>query len=134
MLAGRCLVVDDSPTIRLTLKAMLERLGVPAARVDVAATGEDAMRLFEAQGPDLVFLDVEMPDVEGHEVCRRMLEQRPLARIVAVTGLDRTDPRVRDLVTRGAFDVVHKPLRLDRMQALLDEVRRESMSGVERIR
>lgn len=134
MLVGRCLVVDDSPTIRLTLKAMLERLGVPASRVDMAATGEDAMRLFEDEAPELVFLDVEMPDVEGHEVCRRMLDLRPLAKVVAVTGLERNDPRVRDLVTRGAFDVVQKPLRLDRMQALLDEVRRESMAGSDRIR
>lgn len=132
-MVSSCLVVDDSATIRLTLKGMLERSGVPHLRIFLAETGREGVRVFQEREPDLVFLDVEMPDLPGEEACRRMLAHRPLAKVVGLTGLERSDPRVRDLLAQGCFEVLEKPLRLEKVRDLLDQVRRES-PGFEGIR
>jgi CheY-like chemotaxis protein len=132
-LRQKFLIVDDSPTIRLVLKSMVERLGVPPSHVRTADTGQGGIAAFQEFAPDVVFLDIEMPGVEGHEVCRAMLGVNPLAKIVATTGCDRSDPRVRNIIGQGGFDVVEKPLRLERVMQVLDQIDRESRN-VERIR
>lgn len=127
------LIVDDSPTIRLVLKGMVERLGASPANVHTAETGQGGIDAFRELSPDVVFLDIEMPGVEGHEVCRAMLGLNPLAKIVATTGCERSDPRVRNIIGQGGFDVVEKPLRLERVMQVLDAIEREGRN-VERIR
>jgi CheY-like chemotaxis protein len=132
-LRQKFLIVDDSPTIRLVLKGMVERLGVPPSLIRTAESGQGGIEAFQEFSPDVVFLDIEMPGVEGHDVCRAMLGLNPLAKIVAITGCDRNDPRVRNIIGQGGFDVVEKPLRLERVTQVLDSIDREGRN-VERIR
>ncbi len=123
------LVVDDSPTIRLALRSMLQRAGIPEGGIVDADTGEMAVRLFGERNPDVVFLDIEMPGLDGEAVATELLRVRPTAKLILTTGLERNDPRVRRLVSLGAFDVVEKPLRRERIEdvlRLLDESEREA--------
>lgn len=129
----KILIVDDSPTIRVVLKTMVERLGVSPSHVRTADSGDAGVAAFQEFAPDVVFLDIEMPGTEGHEVCRAMLALNPLAKVVATTGCERTDPRVRNVIGQGGFDVLEKPLRLERVGQVLEQIRREDMN-VERIR
>jgi two-component system chemotaxis response regulator CheY len=115
----KALLVDDSPTIRMVLRAMLQQAGVPEGGIVEASTGESAVTLFRESKPDVVFLDVEMPGLDGEGTAMAMLREHPLAKLVLTTGLERTDPRVRRLVSLGAFDVVEKPLRRDRIEDVL---------------
>ena len=101
------LVVDDDADARLVMRAALRKAGF---EVRLAEGGKDALRQFEAEPCDMVMLDVDMPDLGGHEVCaalRRMAGT--LLPIVMVTGMD--DLRsVEAAYQAGATDFVAKPV------------------------
>src|SRR5215204_1706466 len=88
------LVVEDDP---VTLDAMNQLLTLSGYAVAVAATGEEALRLVEASPPDVVFVDLQLPGIDGFEVASRLRSapapKRPL--VVAVTGHDGPEYRQR---------------------------------------
>ena len=63
------LVVDDEPSARATIVALLTPMG---HRIEQAGDGTTALRMVEQVRPDLVLLDLMMPDMDGYEVCRRL--------------------------------------------------------------
>jgi uncharacterized protein (TIGR02266 family) len=112
------LVVDDTPLIRELAALFLARAG----RVFTAASGEEAMALAAVVQPDLVFVDLGMPGMDGATLCRR-LKEHPLhagVPVVLLTSGDSADERERG-VRAGADDVIPKPV--ERLQ-LLDAARR----------
>jgi DNA-binding response OmpR family regulator len=118
MKRGRVLVVDDDADIRGLLRQLLERAGYEV--VD-APNGRDGLRMFYSTPPDLVLLDVNMPDLDGWKTLERIrdLSDVPVVMLTARTGeLD----KVRGLKT-GADDYVTKPFGrqelLARVEALL---------------
>ncbi|MBE9225246.1 response regulator [Phormidium sp. LEGE 05292] len=64
------LIVDDEPHIRLLLEQTLEDLEDEGVEILTASNGEDALEIIKTQKPDLVFLDVMMPKMNGFEVCK----------------------------------------------------------------
>jgi CheY-like chemotaxis protein len=90
----RVLVVDDSEDATELLGVMLEQLGYEHNR---AHSGAEALRAFEAHRPDVVLLDLGLPDMDGCAVAQEMQKVRPNAVLVAVTGYgdDRTIEAVR---------------------------------------
>jgi putative two-component system response regulator len=102
------LVVDDGAANRDLIEACLA--GVDC-EVRMAADGQTALMMVEARAPDLVLLDVQMPGMDGYEVCRR-IKANPnlrLVPVVMITSLDRTSDRVRALES-GADDYMSKPV------------------------
>jgi putative two-component system response regulator len=102
------LVVDDSVANRELIEACLA--GVDC-EVRAAADGPGALRMIESRTPDLVLLDVQMPGMDGYEVCR-LIKANPSCRllpVVMITSLDRTEDRVRALES-GADDYMSKPV------------------------
>lgn len=104
----RVLIVDDDPTTRLLARETLEQAGFVV--VD-AADGEAALAVLEGGEPDLVLLDVDMPGIDGFEVCRRMRAIADAARlpIVMITGLDDT-VSISRAYEHGATDFISKPI------------------------
>lgn len=101
------LVADDDPTARLLMKAALEKHGY---RVVLAEDGAQALRLFQAEPCDLVMLDVDMPQVDGFQVCASLrLDAHAEQPIVMVTGMDDLESIDRAFAT-GATDFIAKPL------------------------
>jgi diguanylate cyclase (GGDEF)-like protein/PAS domain S-box-containing protein len=101
------LVVDDDAGARILMRAALRKAGYEAR---LAVGGEDALRQFRAAPCDMVMLDVDMPDLDGHEVCAALREfAGPLLPIVMVTGMDdlRSVERAFDA---GATDFIAKPV------------------------
>ena len=103
---GTILVVDDTPTNVRLLAAILEPRG---HTVLTATNGPDALRLAEEQNVDLVLLDIQMPDMNGYEVCRRLREQERTAvvPVVMITAAG-NEEKVRALEA-GADDFVLRP-------------------------
>jgi putative two-component system response regulator len=102
------LVVDDGAANRQLLEAYLAGID---CEVRLAESGPMALELIEAEPPDLVLLDVQMPGMDGYEVCRR-IKSAPRGRllpVVMITALDHTDDRVRALES-GADDFMSKPV------------------------
>src|SRR6266849_3266800 len=102
------LVVDDGVANRELVQAYLAGLDCD---VRVAEDGSSALAQIKAEPPDLVLLDVQMPGMDGYEVCRR-IKAGPRGRllpVVMITALNQTDDRVRALEA-GADDFLAKPL------------------------
>lgn len=96
----RILVVDDHPVVRDGLVAML-RTQPDFEVVGEAGTGMDAVRWALSLRPDLMFLDLELPDLDGVEVIRRVRAQAPQVRIVVFTAFDR-DEQIVGAIRAGA--------------------------------
>src|SRR5215472_12364041 len=90
---GRVLIVDDTPANLALLAEMLMNRGY---EVSVATNGPRALNLVEAAPPDLVMLDVSMPDMDGYEVCRRLQARPSTARIpiIFLSALDETADKI----------------------------------------
>lgn len=84
----KILIVDDDPSIRMLYKEELEDEGYD---VVTASSGEEALRLFEEANPDLVTLDILMPDMDGIQVLRKMKEKKPRLPIIMSTAYDYRD-------------------------------------------
>lgn len=84
----KILVVDDDAHI---LRLYEEELKEEGYDIVVAGTGEDAMKMFEKENPDLVTLDILMPDIDGISLLRRMKELRPRMPIIMSTAYDYRD-------------------------------------------
>jgi PAS domain S-box-containing protein len=101
------LVVDDDADARLMMRAALRKAGF---EVRLAGGGEEAQAQFRAAPCDMVMLDVEMPDISGHELCAILREQAgPLLPIVMVTGSDDVQS-VERAYQHGATDFIAKPV------------------------
>lgn len=127
------LIVDDSPVIRQTLEKMLERLGSADAQIWTAETSKGALETFREQDPDVVFMDIQLPDVDGEQTAKVILTEDPQTRVIAITGLMEDDQRVRDMISMGAFDFVQKPIHSSDVEELLHLLDQED-SGAGRIR
>ncbi|MEO5964910.1 MAG: response regulator transcription factor [Candidatus Limnocylindrales bacterium] len=122
-LGAHVLVVDDEPAITDLLATALRYMGY---QVTTAATGHAALVAAATANPDLVILDVMLPDLDGFEVCRRLREQRDFVPVIFLSARDSEDDRVTGFV-RGGDDYVTKPFSLEeltlRIGALLRRVR-----------
>ena len=116
------LVVDDEPAITELLATALRYMGY---QVTVAATGFAALDAAATAAPDLVVLDVMLPDIDGFEVCRRLRAARDFVPVIFLSARDSEDDRVTGFV-RGGDDYVTKPFSLEeltlRIGALLRRV------------
>jgi two-component system KDP operon response regulator KdpE len=120
------LAVDDEAGILRLIRLELSEQGY---RVVVASDGEEAIRTFEQQRPDVVVLDIMLPDMSGLEVMRR-LRERSNTPIILLTARDHDEDKVRGLEL-GADDYVVKPFNPQeltaRVRAVMRRAVRESM-------
>lgn len=121
LVALRVLVVDDHTDLADSLATVIEHFGHQA---QTAATGELALAQMEAWAPDLVLVDVGLPDMTGYEVAQqaRMHLWGQAMTLIAMTGWGGIEDQKRSLAV-GFDQHILKPLDLDRLRALLDSVR-----------
>jgi adenylate cyclase len=118
---AKILVVDDTPK---NVKLLADLLTVKGYSVITATSGREALALVDAARPDLILLDVVMPEMSGYEVCRTIRENSSagMLPIVMVTALDPTQERIKGL-DAGADDFLTKPINqselLARVRSLL---------------
>jgi two-component system, OmpR family, response regulator len=123
--ATRVLVVDDEPNICALLSATLR---LTDFEVRTAAGGHDALIVAEEFEPDLVVLDVMLPDLDGFQVARRLRASRPVP-VLFLTARDAVEDRISGL-TVGADDYVTKPFSLEEVVLRIRAILRRSRSEV----
>jgi phosphate regulon transcriptional regulator PhoB len=123
-MAREVLVVEDEPDIRRLVVLHLEREGF---RCRTAATGSDALREVKAAAPDLVVLDLMLPEVDGLEVCRRLRRDTSTAAIPIIMLTAKSDEVDRIVgLEVGADDYVGKPFSPKELVARVRAVLRRS--------
>jgi two-component system LytT family response regulator len=116
----RALIVDDEPLARTGIRQLVEPLD-DVTVVAEAADGPDAVQQIETHDPDLVFLDVQMPEMSGLEVVREVgVEAMPLT--IFVTAYDQY---ALDAFEAHALDYLLKPIEEERFEEALDRARRQ---------
>ncbi|MBP7694692.1 MAG: response regulator transcription factor [Anaerolineales bacterium] len=120
------LLVDDDDAIRAGLSPALQRAGF---RVVEARNGVEALKLVDVHAPDLIALDILMPELDGREVCRRLRQAGNWTPIIMLTQISATGEKIASL-EEGADDFLNKPFDsyelIARARALL---RRQAVAG-----
>ncbi|RYY59004.1 MAG: response regulator, partial [Comamonadaceae bacterium] len=114
------LVVDDNVDAADTVAELLELSGVATRK---AYTGEEALQVYEAHGADALILDIGLPGIDGHEVCRRIRARAagPQPVVVALTGWGQDSDREHAL--QAGFDEhLAKPADIERLMAVLNRL------------
>jgi two-component system OmpR family response regulator len=122
MAGERLLLVDDEDNLRSMLDAALRHNGF---EVHAVATGRAALDAVPALAPDLVVLDVMLPDLDGFEVCRRLRSDGARTPVLFLTARDGTEDRVRGL-TLGGDDYLVKPFSLEELVARVHAILRRT--------
>jgi two-component system OmpR family response regulator len=118
----RVLVVDDEPNIVDVISMALRFQGF---EVESAGTGQAALAAVNTFKPQMIVLDVMLPDMEGFEVARRLGAQHARVPIIFLTARDATDDKVRGL-SLGGDDYVTKPFSLEELVARIRSILRRS--------
>jgi len=127
----KVLVVDDEPNIRELVQVALKFHG---CAVTTGATGKDALQLAATDDPDLIVLDVMLPDIDGFEVCRRLRASDNDVPVIFLTARDTTSDTVTGL-TLGGDDYITKPFSVEalvaRVRAVLRRAAKQQGSAAE---
>ncbi|MFM8802639.1 MAG: response regulator [Planctomycetia bacterium] len=113
---NRILVVDDAMIMRAIIKDIAVQAGWEVA--GEAANGAEGVARYRELKPDLVTLDIVMPEMDGVEALRTLRAEHPEARVVMVTAIDQR-AKLSECIQLGAVDFVVKPFDKQRLLALL---------------
>lgn len=111
------LIIEDDPLVRKTLASQLGKKGFEVATAD---TGEGGVRAFAESCPDLVLLDLRLPDIDGLEVLRKIKERNRRAIILIMTAFDDMKTTV-EAIKLGAFEYLVKPLNATELDLTIDK-------------
>jgi len=117
LMEKKVLIVDDEERVVQSIAGVLEDEGFRVAR---ARSGEEAIKAFQEEGPDVTLLDIWMPGMDGIEVLKRLKWIAPECQVIMISG-HATISTAMTAVKLGAFDFIEKPLSLD---VLLMTIRR----------
>ncbi|MDQ6850514.1 MAG: response regulator transcription factor [Actinomycetota bacterium] len=122
---ARVLIVDDDDTVANVVVGYLERAGHIAEHI---GDGRSALKSIESDPPDLVVLDLMLPEIDGLEVCRQVRKSLPDLPIIMLTALSEAEDRIAGLEV-GADDYVTKPFSPRELVLRIDSVLRRSVTA-----
>ncbi len=108
---AQIVIIDDEEDIRATLRGILEDEGHQILDAD---SGEAGLELLERNDPDLCFLDIWLPGMDGLQVLDRVLERYPHLPMIMISGHGNIETAVT-AIKKGAFDFIEKPLSLEKV-------------------
>jgi two-component system LytT family response regulator len=118
----RVLVADDQPGMRMILSKILQKNGAFEV-VGQAEDGKQALEIFERERPEVVFLDVEMPKVDGLECGRQIFDMDPTAVLIYATAHEQYMKQAFEVY---AFDYLIKPFKVERVEETLERIRQRA--------
>ena len=109
---AKILLIDDEPAILESLAIFLRKVN---HTVYQAATGNQGLKQFEQQHPDIVILDIHLPDLNGLEILRRFQQHEWSAKVIMITAYQDMDTTIQAMKD-GAYDYIHKPLDIEEIE------------------
>jgi DNA-binding response OmpR family regulator len=125
----KLLLVDDESEF---LDTLVDRLDLRDLKTDVAYNGKQALSAVEEQEPDVIVLDVKMPEMDGIEVLQRIKKAYPHVEVIILTGHgnEQDEQRAREL---GAFDYLRKPADLESLLARIRNAFKQRMNRLQQM-
>jgi len=119
---ARILIVDDAQFIRATLRAMSESLGHEI--IGEADSGAEALKILETAAPDVILLDLLLPDVSGLELMPKIRRKFPLIKVIMITAVGQKQICAQAL-RAGCNDLLNKPFSYEdftqKLQSVLEQ-------------
>lgn len=116
------LIVDDSESIRLLIARMLRTLGYES--VFQASNAKQALTIFKERmqqsKSSIVLLDINLPDLSGDIVAKKILAMNNAVKIILITAEERTEELTMEVIRHGAFGYIQKPVRLSTLRDILE--------------
>jgi len=121
----KVMIVDDHKEILQFFQNVLETLDY---QVVTAKNGIDALNIFKKEKPDIVFLDIRMPEIDGIETLKRMkhLDKECKSTVIMLTGWGDIET-ARQAMHLGAYDYITKPISIDLIESICKEVIEEKV-------
>jgi len=118
-MAKRVMIVDDAAVMRVMLKQLLTKNGYEV--VMEATSGSDAVAKYPTVKPDLVTMDITMPDMDGITAVQEILKLDPNAKIIMCSAMGTID-KVKAAIMAGAKNFLVKPLQADKVISTIQQV------------
>lgn len=118
-MSKRVLIVDDAIFMRMKLKDILEKNGYEV--IGEAQNGVEAVEKYKAEKPDLVTMDITMPDMDGVTALKEIKKIDPKAKVIMCSAMGQQS-MVMDAIQAGALDFIVKPFDTDRVIKSLNKV------------
>ncbi len=118
----RVLVVDDAAFLRMQLKQVFEKCG--AEVVAEAGNGAECLEQYEVFHPDLVTMDITMPDMDGITALRLLKEKHPDAKVVMCSAMGQQE-KLFASIQAGAFDFIVKPFSSDKIASIVKQLEKK---------
>ena len=115
----KIMVTDDAAFMRMLIKDALAKQGYNS--IIEAADGQIACDLYESEHPDLVFMDITMPNKTGLEALAEIRKRDPAAKVVMCSAMGQ-EAMVVDAIRLGAIDFIVKPFKPDRLMQIVKKV------------
>lgn len=115
----KVLICDDSLLIRKKLRSILEKC--KCKEILEAPNGKIAVEMVKEQNPDLVFLDIVMPDKDGIEALDEIMKINPNIKVVMASSAG-TKEHLRKALEKGAYDFIQKPITLDAVTNVVEKL------------
>jgi two-component system chemotaxis response regulator CheY len=122
-------IIDDEPRITQLYSELLELQNLKI--LGIGQNGNDAIRLFKEHKPDLVFLDVHMPDLSGVEALKEIKKISPTAKVIMVTA-DLSKDLEKLLQDSGATSIIFKPFETQTIKQLLEMINESDSTEVQK--
>jgi len=113
----KILIIDDEKLLRWSLNQNLTKSGYSVLE---ASTAEVGLKTFADEQPDIVLLDIHLPDLSGIDVLEKIKESNPNALVIMITAYGDIQTAVRT-IKLGAYDFVEKPFNMDKLKILIDK-------------
>ena len=115
----KLMIVDDSKLMRMSIENWIVKENIEL--VATAANGIEALTLFEEFSPDIVTLDITMPEIDGLTVLQEIMKSKPDTKVIIVSALSDKDVAL-EAMTKGAASYVNKPFTQEDLLEALEEV------------
>lgn len=116
---AKVLIVDDATFMRMMIKDILEKNGFTV--VGEAPNGIKAVEIYKSEKPDVVTMDITMPDMDGIEAVKAIKAFDPAAKIIMCSAMGQQS-MVMDAIKAGAKDFIVKPFQADRVLEAINKV------------
>lgn len=123
----RVLICDDSVLIRKKLRGTLEKC--KCKEIYEAENGNMAVELAKSKNPDLILMDIVMPEKDGIEALEEIMEMNPNVKVVMASSAGTKD-HLKKALEKGAYDFIQKPISLEAITSLIEKILKEGSVNV----